>query len=221
MADPINSATPSKDPANDGSLYGTFVQVLKKFLQNTDDMLPVKVIAVSTDRTRVTVEPFIKVVSTSGQQVVRAQIASVPVFTLGGGGYVISFPVKSGDKGWIKANDRDISLFLQSYVDSPPNTARQHSFEDGLFIPDIMTTFTINTEDTDNAVFQSTDGTIRIAIGSNKVKITAPTVVIDSPHTTLTGDLNVTGNITGNGISLDSHVHSSVQSGPDDTGGPV
>lgn len=211
MAD---NAQPSKNPADDGSLTGAFRSILGKFLQNTDDMLPAKVIAVSADRTRVTVQPIIKVVSTSGQQISRAQIASVPIMQLGAGGFLLSFPIKPNDLGWIKASDRDISLFLQSFTDSPPNTARKHTFEDGVFIPSVMTGYTINSEDAANAVLQSLDGSIRISLFPDKIKITSPLVEID-------GELVVTGNVTGNSISLDTHVHSGVQPGGGDTGGPV
>ena len=42
------NAPPSRDPANDDSLTGTFKLILSKFKQNLDDMLPC--IVISHDR---------------------------------------------------------------------------------------------------------------------------------------------------------------------------
>ncbi|OWK42477.1 hypothetical protein [Fimbriiglobus ruber] len=44
----------------------------------------------------------------------------------------------TGDTGWIKANDRDISLFKQTTAASSPNTARLHDFADAMFFPDTL-----------------------------------------------------------------------------------
>jgi phage baseplate assembly protein gpV len=230
---------PSRNPADNDTLIGLFRLVLTKFLQNTDDMLPAKVIAYDRETNRATVQPMVCIVTTGNQQVSRAQIASVPVLTMGGGNGVLSFNLVPGDLGWIKANDRDISVFLQALAQSPPNTLRLHDFSNGLFIPDKMNQFTLNSEDAENAVFQTHDGTVRVALWSNQVKITAPTILLDSPVVTITGIINVqntnedstpctvNGNITTNGdviasgTSLHTHIHGGVTAGGSDTGVPV
>lgn len=189
---------PSRNQALDDTLAGAFKLFKEKLLQNMDDMLPAKVIAYDRTTNRAQVQPLIVMVNTSNEQIVRAQIASVPVFQIGGGGFVMSFPIVPGDLGWIKANDRDISLFKAAYAQSAPNTQRKHNFSDAVFIPDsFMRDVVINGEDDGNLVIQSIDGTVRIAIWGDKVKITAPAVLIDTPTTTCTGDLIVDGNITG------------------------
>ncbi|MHC5543545.1 Gp138 family membrane-puncturing spike protein, partial [Singulisphaera rosea] len=109
----------------------------------------------------------------------RAQVASVPVFQYGGAGFVMSFPVATGDTGWIKANDRDISLFKQTMQANPPNTQRKHSFEDAMFFPDtLLDGVTIAAEDVGNAVFQNGDGTVRLALWPTLFKFTAPQVTV-------------------------------------------
>jgi hypothetical protein len=185
----ITKATPpSRNTANDDSLLGFITLALMKDLQNTDDMLPAKVIAYDRVTNRASVQPLIVMVNTNNEQIPRAQISSIPVLQLGGGGFVLSFPLNTGDLGWIKANDRDISLFLTSLAQSPPNTIRKHTFQDAIFIPDTMfKSVTINEEDADNAVIQSLDGTCRIAISNGSVKITAPEIIFDSPATSCTG----------------------------------
>lgn len=170
----VESSPPSRNPADNDSIVGMMRLTLTKFLQNVDDMLPARVIAYDRSTNLAALQPLINIVTTNNKQVPRAQIAAVPVLQLGGGGFVLSFPIKNGDYGWIKANDRDISLFKQSEIASPPNTQRKHSFEDAMFIPDIMfRDTTIATEDQNNAVFQNLDGTVKIALWSEFIKIIA------------------------------------------------
>ena len=240
MAD-IKNAPPSKNPANDDSMTGMFRQILDKFLQNTDDMLPARVVAFDRASNRAQVQPLIMVVDTNNNRFPRAQIASVPVLQMGGGGFMMNYNLNPGDFGWIKANDRDISLFTQAYSENAPNTRRKHSFEDAVFIPDVMTGFEINPEDATNVVWQTLDGSQRIAIWADRIKITSTNkIILDAPLIEITGELDsgtdsgglahfsgsvqVDGNIHSNGdatagsISLEHHIHSA--SGGTGNGGP-
>lgn len=165
---------PSKDPSLEGGgLAGALNQVLSKFLQNVDDCLPAKVVSYDRKANTATVQPLVAVLSTEGQSLPRANVASVPVLAMGGGQFTINFPLKPGDLGWLKASDRDISLFMQGLREAKPNTLRKHSFEDGLFIPDVYRQYTIDDEDFDaNMVIQSLDGKIRVALWPDRVRIT-------------------------------------------------
>lgn len=179
---------PSIDPASREDAVGMLRLIMTKFLQGVDDMLPAKVIAYDRTTNRAQVQPLISVVTTDKKVVQRAQVASIPVLQLGGGGFVLSFPIKAGDIGWIKANDRDISLFLQSLpvAGASPNSDRKHSFEDAMFIPDTMfKQVVINGDDTENVVLQSIDGTVRISLGNDKITVTAPEVIVNSPQVTV------------------------------------
>ncbi len=236
----------SRNQSDNGTMAGMLRIVLGKFLQHVDDMLPAQVIAYDAGTNRAQVQPLIVVVTTENVVVNRAQVASVPVAQWGAGGFVLRFPVKTGDLGWIKASDRDISLFKQTYQSSAPNTQRKHSFEDAVFFPDtFMKGVTINSEDESNAVLQNFDGSVRIALWPDKVKITAPSILFDTPTATFTGDVTIdgtinvqnsessstpcqingnviaTGDITAGSISLESHVHGGVTTGGGDTGVPV
>ena len=236
----MSAAPPSRNPTGDNTLVGMISLALKKHTQNTDDMLPARVIAYDRATNRAKVQPLIMMVNTKNERIERGQIASIPVLQLGGGGFVLSFPINTGDLGWIKASDRDLSLFKKEYSASAPNTTRKHSFEDSLFIPDtMMHGVTINGEDSANAVLQNTAGTVRIAIFGNKVKITAPQIVLDSPLTTITGQLvsgtngaytqtatfngtiTTTGDVIAQTVSLHGHIHSGVQTGGGSTGVPT
>ncbi len=265
---------PSIDPSNIGNLAGTVKFILTKFLQGVNDMIPATVISYDRASNRARVQPLLAVVTTANTQLQRPQVASIPVLQLGGGGFVISFPIKTGDLGWIKANDGDISLFLKTLQTASPNTARLHSFEDAMFIPDtMMRQVVINSEDAENVVLQTLDGTVRVAIWPDRVKVTAPLVdiscqnatveaataahvtspaitmtastqiTLDSPLTTITGALaagtnsgdsatfswpisttqtvTASGEVTGSGKVLGTHVHTGVQTGGGNTGPPA
>lgn len=245
MVDP--HATPSRDPADDGSLLGMARAILDKFLQGVDDMLPARVVAYDRAKNRATVVPLVKVLTTDNRQVQRAQIASVPVMQFGGGGVVLSLNLKPGDLGWIKANDRDISIVMQSYADNAPNTLRKHSFQDAVFIPDVMHGITTIGEDAANAVLQTLDGAARVAIWPDRVKLSAgalsitigpasievvgpvnfhnavhamQTLVVDG-ESTLTGAVGMPGGATIGGIPFGTHKHTGVQTGGGNSGGPT
>jgi len=179
---------PSLNPAEStGEMTGAMRQVLRKFLMSSvDDMLPVRVIAYDRSANRATVQPQILVVATDGSAADRNQYASIPVLNLGGGGFILSFNILPGDLGWIKAADRDIAEFLKTFAEAEPPTGRIHDFSNGIFIPDVMTGYSINSDDEGAAVLQSTDGSVRVSLFPDKLKLTAPNVIID-------GDAEITG----------------------------
>lgn len=240
-------AIPSRDPADDGSLLGMARQVLGKFLQGVDDMLPARVVSYDRVTNRAVVVPMVKVLTTENQQVGRAQIASVPVMQYGGDGAVLSFNLKAGDLGWIKANDRDISIVMKAYADNAPNTLRMHSFQDAVFIPDVMHGVSINAEDATHAVLQTLDGLVRVALWPDRLKLSVgglsvtigpsvidvvgavnfhnpvhamSTLAVDGAST-LTGAAAMPGGATIGGIPFGTHKHTGVQPGVGTSGGPV
>lgn len=130
--------TPSIRPADEDSLVGVIKTAVTKAMQSMDVMLPVEVVAYDRATNRATVKHLVQMQGSDGEKVSRANIASVRVQQLGNASFNISLPIKPGDKGWIKAADRDISVFQQGLSEDAPNTARMHSFQDGLFMPDAM-----------------------------------------------------------------------------------
>lgn len=204
------NAPPSMNPANNDSIVGLLNIALEKFLQGVDDMLPAVVIAYDRVTNRAQVKPLIKVVTTDNALVSRAAVASIPVLQIGGGNFLLNFNILPGNLGWIKASDRDISLFLQSYTEAQPEFSRKHSFEDALFIPHVMSGYTIAEEDAENAVLQNLDGTVKISLGADTIKIAAPNIEF------------VSTSLTHNGVNIgDDHEHIEVMAGGDNTGPPA
>lgn len=174
----MTNANPSQDPADLDTLKGTFRLAFRKLLASTDGMLPARVVAATADRKFVTVAPLIAVVATDDTVTQRAQIIQVPVFQAGGGNFVLSFPIAEGDLGWIQANDRDISAYIQTGAAAPPNTGRIKSFSDAVFYPDKARQWALADGDADAAVWQSLDGAVRIALKAGEIDLTATIVKI-------------------------------------------
>ena len=191
---PDPTALPGYDFANKGTLVGLLQELRKQIKKDIDGMLPASVISYDRVSNLATVQPDIYMVTTDATLVGRAPLASVPVLALGGGGFLISFPLVAGSRGWIKSNDRDISLYLQAGAAAAPNSQRMHSFSDGLFIPDVVNGFTIAGGDLSKMVIQSLDGSIKITLSETDVDIVATeNVNINAANINLTGALNING----------------------------
>lgn len=169
---------PDIDPADNYSLVGAVKFAFQKSQQNMNSMLPARVIAYDRTTNRAQVQIMINLITTGGQQVPRPQVASVPVFIFGCAGFSISMPLTTGDLGWLIANDRDISLFLQTYEQTPPNTTRMNNFSDGVFLPDAMKSQNINSGNTNDLIIQSNDGSMTIELGTDATNNNAPSVNI-------------------------------------------
>ncbi len=191
-----NLNIPSRNPAAEGHLGGVLKVAIKKAMQAIDGQLPCIVVSYDRVANRALVRPLISLVTTTGEPIVRAQVASVPVLALGGGGFCINFPLQPGDLGWIEASDRDISLFIQQMQQSKPNTFRMHSFEDGRFIPDAFRRYTFNSEDAANMVIQSYDGTVKIALGPDLINVVAPNVTVNATTTIVNSDVTTVNSVT-------------------------
>ncbi len=180
--------------------------------------LPCIVKEISGDRKTVTVQPLIKIIDRNGESTERQSYISIPVVNMGAGDILISFPIVVGDLGWIDASDRDISLFLQSYSAESPGSRRMHSFSDARFIPDIMTNFSIDSEDSEALVIQNRAGTVKIAM-DDEIRIVNNSVNVTVDGSSVSGTapggfnfngatIDADGNITtAAGVSLDGHGH--------------
>lgn len=194
----LNNNRPNINPVDNDSLVGTIQFSFYEYMKGIQNMLPAKVIAFDRATNRVQVQLMINVLSTSGEQFPNAQIASIPVFLYGGGGFVLSFNLQTGDLGWVLANDRDISLFLQNYEAAAPAVNLIKNFSQGVFFPDVMTGYAIDSEDASNAVLQNLSGTVKISLGADDITITAPTINVNG-DTMFTGNMFVVGNIEATG----------------------
>ena len=199
-------------PEDYADMANALAKVMSNAFMKSENMLPVKVVSYNRTANTAVVQPLIKIVTT-GNTYSRSQIGPIPVFAFGGGNFVINFPLKPGDLGWIMANDRDITGFQTTLAESNPATYRTHDFNDSVLFPDVIRNFTTSGEN-GNMVIQSLDGTQKISIGVNQIHLVHPTLVtVDAPNSQFNGNLTATGTITGNtdvvaaGLSMKNHYH--------------
>ncbi len=218
MSEPI----PSKDPANDSTLGGALREVFRKLLMSTDGMLPGVVVSYDRETNTAEVRPTIALLTTAGEIIPRPAVARVPVLALGGGGFVINFPLQPGDRGWIEASDRDISLWMQSLAaDQRPNTLRLHSFEDGRFLPDVFREFDVSDVGADAMTIQSLDGAVRVELSPSRIRYVAPLHEFDG-NAKFNNDVDTYGALRNNDVPVGStHTHDGVQSGTGTSGRPT
>ena len=231
---------PNSKQAQQGSLAGQLKGALSKWLrEEVDDMLPARVVSYDDASNRAVIQPLVMIGTTSGAKVSRASLPNIPVFRFGSGQFFMRFPIKPGDFGWLKANDKDISLIMQAQGQQEdwPNTERLHDFSDAMFFPDCVRGWLIDGANVDAAVWQSLDGNVCISLHGDKVNIKAPklvaeiassttinspTVTINSSSTKINGTVAINGgSLTHNGTNVgDTHIHPGVMSGPATTGTP-
>ncbi|WP_416776001.1 Gp138 family membrane-puncturing spike protein [Xenorhabdus budapestensis] len=220
---------PNSDIASEGSLAGQFMVAFRNLLLNVEDMLPATVVSYDDQTNRTVIKPLVMIATTEGQMISRASGHNIPVFRFGGGGFFLRVPIKPGDFGWLKANDRDISLICQrGGQEDQPNTARLHSFSDAMFFPDTLKGWVIEGKNIDALVIQSMDGSVCLSLHKDKA-------VLDTPKTIFTGNVTINGNhaVNGNSDSYggtmrhngrnigDTHQHSGVHTGNGYTGAPL
>lgn len=204
---------PNADSANTDSLAGGVDAFLSGWVRdNLDDMLPAVVVSYDPASNRATIKPLVMIGTTDGSKKSRATVSNIPVFRFGAGGFFQRYPVKAGDFGWLKANDRDISLVLQRGGQQDwPNTKRRHNFSDAMFFPDTIKDWIVAGADLEAMTLQSLDGNSVVSIAQDAIELRVGSQVLR---------LDESG-LTHNGVNIGSaHTHTGVQTGPGNTGAP-
>lgn len=222
------TVAPNIDGADDGSLSGVLKSWIRSFIrENLDDMLPAQVVSYDDASNRAVIKPLIMVGTTEGRKISRGAIPNIPVFRFGGGGFFMRFPIKPGDFGWLKANDRDVSLMFQrGGREDWPNTERLHSFSDAMFFPDTIKDWAIDGENADALVLQSMDGTTCLALHDGKIVLKGGEFVVETEAMTVKcpthfqQPIRADHGIDHDGVRIDkNHGHTNVQNGPATSGG--
>lgn len=199
MAEKLTQLT-SPNQTDKSSMFAALQGMLDRGKYTTDGMIPAQVISYDRKKNLAVIKPVIHFVSLDDKPVERQPLVSIPVLAIGGGGFVINFPLKEGDLGWIFAGDRELSTFLEELKPTAPTNGRVKTFADGLFIPDVFRKYTISGEDAGSMVIQSLSGAVRIALSDDSINMTASAGVnVKTPITTIDQQLIVNGKATFNG----------------------
>lgn len=197
----------------------------------------------------VSATPLVAQTDAQGNKLPMASIPSLPFMRYQAGVAAIILDPVAGDQG-VAVFFKNDSSTVGAGTSEPqrPGSTRSFSQSDGAYLPGVQNktptvwieltqenTITIHapqgvTVETDQNCIINAGQAVSITAGT-ECNITAPVINLNgalnsrgqeggNTTATLYGTLNATENVTANGISLNSHTHSGVESGPNSTGGP-
>jgi hypothetical protein len=203
MSSPSTTPLINTRPGEKKRLATAMEAWMRQQILTDDNVLPAMVVSYDRTTNVAQVQPLIKIVKLDNSTISRNPLGNIPVFSLGGGGFHINFPLKKGDLGWLFACDRDIATYMQTLEESPPNSTRVHDFGDAIFLPDVVRKYTILAENEASMVIQSVDGNTFIAISDDVINIKASrSMQVTTEAQTLTGNLTVGESVSvGNGAT--------------------
>lgn len=168
--------------------------IIQQLISNVHTMIPVEVVSVSVPTGtlapigRCSVRPLVQQVDGNNNVYGRGQIINVPYLRVQGGKNAVVLDPVVGDVGLCGFCERDISMVKRTGVEAAPNTRRQYSLNDAVYM------FTMMSGTPEQYVHFKDSG---IDIKS-------------------TGDININGLVIKpngqlvlvNGVVVDTHIHS-------------
>jgi hypothetical protein len=139
-----------------------------------------------------------------------AFLKDVPIYTLGGGGVTITFPIKVGDECLVLFCDREIYNWYLTGQISAPTSPRLHDFSDAICLCGLRSVpNNLSGISTSEAQIRSNDGATSIGLNPTTYKITLTStveVIVNSPLTTIVGNMNVEGTGGGDTATIDCNL---------------
>lgn len=197
--------------------YNALVFVIRQQLQKLQTVTLVRVVRVSNAGGlapvgTVDVQPLVNQMTGNRQSIPHGIIARVPYLRIQGGADAIILDPKVGDIGMCGFASRDISAVKTAKGPANPGSFRQYDWADALYFGGFL------------------NGTPSqyVQFNTSGIKVVSPAAVtIQAPEITLDGNVHITGattadgDVTAEGTSLHTHVHSGVQPGGGNSGPPV
>ncbi len=184
---------------------------------------------VSYDGRSAVVKPAISKQLSSGDELPAPTIVSVPVCwpcgDVGGGQALISVPLKAGDAVLLHFSERSLENWL-SGRDGVPGDPRMFDLSDAFATP-VCRPGALQA-DPDSVTVQYGGAVFRMGAGGEvsidtpaQVSITAGAGVAITGDVTVQGRIDATDDVTGAGVSLQTHRHTAVQPGGGTSGPPA
>lgn len=211
---------------------------IKSAIVNLHTMLPGIIVSFDAATQTAQVQPAIKRIFTEKGAVNLPVCVDVPVEFPGGGGYFMTFPVKPGDECCLCFSERAIDFWHVNGGVQLPSEYRLHDLSDAIARvglnsqPNKIANFftggaELRNRDADMFVRVADDGSITQQTGSGSTILTPDTFTVNAANIIFNGNvltngnLNITGTTIGNGVNLNTHVHTGVQPGGGNTGAPL
>lgn len=182
--------------------------------------LPCKIISINLVQMTIEAQPLIQGVTydqnNNATFVNLPVLGDVPVVFPSAGGIFLTLPLTIGDEVLVVFASRCIDAWWQSGGIQMPMEMRMHDLSDGFAIPGPKSLPSVPVS------ISSTSAQLRTANGASYIELTKTGAInLVSPTVNITGNLVVTGEVTGNGIPLSTHLHGGVTTGGGDTGVPI
>lgn len=218
----------------------TLAQNIEEAVKDLRVAMPVKVISFDASKQTVSVQPMIKVTLNAGGSMPLPVLVDVPVKFPRGGGFAVTFPIIAGDEGIVIISDRCIDGWYQSGSLSDPLDLRLHDLSDAFFLagvsslPNVIKSFDSDAlvmRKLDNSAYLKIEQSGAVSIDGTMCTIKCPLIFeqgmqgansLGGEAMGVSGSLKHTGGeLSSNGVVLDTHTHSGVTAGGDNTGAPV
>lgn len=197
--------------------YNTLLFIIRQQLLKLQTVTLVRVVKVTNSGGvspvgLVDVQPLVNQMSGNRQATPHGIIANVPYMRLQGGADAIILDPKVGDIGMCGFASRDISAVKKAKAAANPGSLRVFDWADGLYFGGFL-----NGAPTQYVRFEA--GGVHV-VSPTAVTIQAPSITLDG-DVHITGETTADGDVTAEGTSLHTHIHSGVQSGGGTSGPPV
>lgn len=211
-------------PSTLWGVYNNLRFVIQQALANVQTATVVKVVTCSNDGGLSpvgTVDVQILLNQITGQMVSTPHVTmyGLPYLRIQGGANAVIIDPQPGDIGIAVFASRDITNVKNTKSQANPGSFRMHDFADGMYLGGLL-------NGAPSQYVQFGLGGISI-VSPTSITIQAPSIVLEGSvaqsggNVTMTQNLTVTGGVSGDGKSLQSHVHGGVTVGSGETGVPV
>jgi phage baseplate assembly protein gpV len=166
---------------------------VKRGIRGIHTAMPGKVLAFDPGKCVATVQPVMKFKKPDGKTIDFPQITGVPVVFPQGAGQnaTIAFPVKAGDGCLIVVAEQSLDYWQYG---QETDTDLAFDMTNAICVP---------------GLFVQANAAVQAACAENAVviKVGGTVLKVGSDGVTITGKLTVSGEVTGNGVALSTHIH--------------
>jgi len=201
---------------SDGGLAGVIQQGIKNYMKDVHTCLPGEIVSFDPETQLAEVQIVITRSFINGESQPLPLLVNVPVWFPRAGGFNITFPIAKNDECLVLFAERSLDRWIKFSGNQSPHDMRMHSLSDAICLvgmssqPKVITdfdpaNFQIRNEEHDQTFTMKPNKDIKVVTGtveinmlnaSEIINMVAPVAVnIDTPLTTLTGDLQVDGSI--------------------------
>lgn len=210
-------AVSTQTPASTANEYAALQFVFQSLLSKVYTIVLAQVVAVTSSGEvapagTVDVLPLVNQITGDGVGVPHKTVFKLPYLRMQGGGNAVILDPQVGDIGLVAVAMRDISVVKTTKKQGQPGSRRQFSLADGLYIGGVL-----NGVPTQFVQFSAEGVKIK---SPTKVTLEAPAIEFLGP-VTASSTVEAAGDVTGDGVSLKTHVHSGVTAGGANTGPPT